>query len=322
MFSRYWRQILFFFFAAGFLISAPAVVLFTAGYRYHFASGKIVQTGIMNIHSIPKGANVLIDGKLQKERTPAVISNVIPGFHEVRVEKEGYSSWKKTLEVSSKQSTFVEQAVLFLMQDSETNDGPLVGKNPAIKPEWNQTPLNFKIQNTSDRSVLSFVDENNLASIIAYLPPSDYAIEPAPAPYLLLKDETRGRLVLVDIVNTTQPILLNTDAIQWAWSLSGETLLFSDGFDIEAYTPSLHFRETLTRFSQPIFGLTWYPKGRLVVFGYTGNIFALELDRRGEPNKTTLMEELPVKEYWFENEGEWLVGILEDGRGFKKRLQK
>ena len=116
-------------------------------------------------------------------------------------------------------------------------------------------------------------------------------------------------------------MLLNTDADQWSWSPSGDALLFSDGFDIEVYAPSLHAQETITRLSQPITGLRWYPLGRVAVFGYEGNLFAQELDRRGEPNKTTLVEGLGVLEFWFENEGEWIVGIAADG-SFRKRLQK
>lgn len=303
-------------------MSAPLVVLFTAGYRYHFESGKIVQTGVLNVNSIPKGANVFLDGSLQKEKTPAVVGDVIPGKHEVRVEKSGYTSWKKTLEVASRQSTFATNIVLFLDQPPELIDSSNSTAPTDDQVEWQPTPNTFAIQQTQDRSVLSRIGDNQVASIIAYLPLSQYVIETTPAPYLLLRDETRGRIVMIDTNETTQPILLNTDATQWAWSPTGDALLFSDGFDIEVYLPFVHTRETITRFSQPISGLTWYPLGRIAVFGYGGDVFAQELDRRGETNKTTLVEGLGVKTFWFEDEGNWIVGVTEVGQGFRKRLQR
>lgn len=319
---RYWRHILFFLFAAGFLISAPLVVLYTAGYRYHFDSGKIVQTGVLNVTSIPKGATVFIDGQIQNERTPAVVSNVIPGPHVVSVTKDNYTSWEKTLEVSSKQSTFASQIVLFLIQAPEILTTPNLPKPPTIKNTWHTTSSNFKIQNTQDRSILSRVDENNLATILAYLPLSTYRIETSPSPYLLLRDEIRGRIVLIDSNDSTQPILLNADANQWVWSPTGEALLFSDGFDIEVYYPASHSQETITRLSQPITGISWYPLGNMVVFGYGGNVHAQELDRRGQTNATTLVDGLSVETFWFEEDGTWLVGLTKDGNGFRKRMQR
>lgn len=320
MLARYWRPILFFLFVAGFLVTAPLVVLYTAGYRYHFESGKIVRTGVLNITSIPKGAAVFIDDQPQDEQTPAVISNIVPGSHLIRVEKSGYASWEKTLNIYSKQSTFASQIVLFSDEPPEKVGATEMKERPVTSPSWKSLKLNFVVQNTNTHSVLSWIDANNIASIIAYLPLSNYQFESAPAPYLLLRDDVRGRIVLVDTQQFDQPIVLNTDAIKWDWSEEGDALLFTDGFDIEVYVPAFHTRETITRFSQLIQTLRWYPQGRVAVFVYGGDIFAQELDRRGESNKTTLVEGLSITDFWFENEGKWLVGVAKDGEGFRKRL--
>jgi hypothetical protein len=322
MFTRYWRHILFFAFVAGFLITAPIVVLYTAGYRYHAGTGKIVQTGVLSIRSIPKGAMIYIDDVLQNDRTTAVIGNVLPGSHRIRVEKPDYSSWEKTLDVFSKQSTLVSQLVLFLDQPPEFSKPTQSPKPPATKPAWETLQTKkFSVQNTPDRSIVSRMDENEVASIVAYLPLSAYQFEEAPSPYLMLLDKKRERVVLIDTQESTQPILLNTDATQWAWSSTGDSLLLSDGFDIEVYIPSIHAQETITRLSQPIVGLQWYPLGREVVFSYGGAIFAQELDRRGQSNKTMLVAGLIIRNFWFENDGEWLVGTTADGM-FRKKLQR
>lgn len=322
MLKRYWRPMVFFLFAAGFLVSAPIVVLYTAGYRYHFGSGKIVQTGLMSVSSIPRGADIVMDGVLMSEKTPAAIDNIIPGMHEVRIEKNGYTTWQKTLDVYSKQTTFAREVVLFLDAESERLDGVSLGSPIAAIYDWQPLSVTYTVQNVHDRSVISHQSENGVASILAYLPLGAYAFEEAPAPYLLLRDSARGRLILLDSSQTAAPILLNTNATKWAWSRTGDALLFSDGFDMEAYAPTLHRRETITRLSTPITGLAWYPLGRVAVFGNGGNVYAQELDRRGEPNTTTLVEGLDVVTFWFADDGKWIAGVSEDGDGFRKRLQR
>lgn len=410
MLKRYWRHLLFFLFVAGFLISAPLVVLHTAGYRYHLGSGKIVQTGVLNVSSIPRGASIYVDGQLQKERTPAVIDNILPGSHLVRIEKSEYSSWEKTLEVRSRKSTFVSQVVLFLSQEAEfsptvsdltplvhvptgtlfypkqlevnneqawssdgrfiqlqrqvmqtktgqiiltllpnerfefdvndKNRGYLFSENTVhvVQLETGEKTLfplqaqaiesadaHHLIQNSADRSVLSQIDSNQIATIIAYLPLSTYRFITTPSPYLLLQDTKRDRLILVNPNERSEPILLNAEVKEWTWSLEEPRLLFTDGFDVEVYSPQSHTRETVTRFSQPIQGLHWYPEGNVAIFKTEGAIFAQELDRRGSINKTTLMTGLSGSGFWFEENGKWLVGLTSDNEKtkiFRKRLQR
>lgn len=322
MLKRYWRPMVFFLFAAGFLVSAPIVVLYTAGYRYHFGSGKIVQTGLLSVSSIPRGADIVVDGVLMSEKTPAAIDNIIPGMHEVRIEKSGYTTWQKTLDVYSKQTTFAREVVLFLDAPPERLSPSGVGTPVADAHDWQPMSVAYTIQEAHDRSVLSRQGENGIASILAYLPLGAYTFEATPSPYVLVRDRDRGRLILLDSADTAAPILLNTDATKWTWSRTGDALLLSDGFDIEVYVPTLHRRETITRLSTPITGLAWYPLGRVAVFGNGGNVYAQELDRRGEPNTTTLVEGLDVVTFWFANDGKWIGGMLEDGDGFRKRLQR
>ncbi|MBI2475223.1 PEGA domain-containing protein [Candidatus Uhrbacteria bacterium] len=395
---KFWRPLLFFIFVAAFLISAPIVVLYTAGYRYQFGANKIVQTGILNVASFPKGASIFIDNKKQKENTPAVIDDVMPGKHIVRVQKDGYTSWQKTLEINSKQTTFADDIILFLEQAPEsttialttepvinkstkqwiyiTDDGSwievLMKENFDTLPKsllrlpkqklqtysvkWTDTNeilfieatgtkqaktlLNVKtdeqkpfdeklsalsIKNLSDRSVLSIKDENNVAKIIAYLPLGSYIFDNSPNPYFLLSDTSHNRLIIIDPTQTQETILLNVSANQWNWSKTGGALLFSDGFDVAVYSPTSHRQETLTRVSEPITGLKWYEKGSVAIFASKEGIEAIELDQRSQRNKTTLVEEPLVNQFWFENDGEWIVWTIEKDSGVevvRKRLQK
>jgi hypothetical protein len=107
------RRILFVFFLLVFVVAAPMIVLYTAGYRFHFRSWQIVQTGVLSLTSFPRGSTVVIDDIPQSPRTPTVFKNLIPGSHTIRVEHTGYTSWEKTLEIKSRATTFADDITLF-----------------------------------------------------------------------------------------------------------------------------------------------------------------------------------------------------------------
>jgi len=113
MTGRY-RTALWTIFIVGFAITAPVLVLYTAGYRYNFLAGRVVETGILSIASTPRGAKIIIDGKDTGNQTPSIINNIQPGRHLIRLEKKDYLSWEKHLDVISRQTTFAENALLFL----------------------------------------------------------------------------------------------------------------------------------------------------------------------------------------------------------------
>lgn len=111
------RKAIFLVFFIGFFVTAPLVVLYTAGYRYNFGTGQIVQTGVLSVSSTPRSATILLDDDPLRATTPALLKNVLPGDHRVRVEKDGYSSWEKTLAVQSRSTTFADDVVLFLVTE-------------------------------------------------------------------------------------------------------------------------------------------------------------------------------------------------------------
>ena len=106
------RQALAILFILGFLVSAPLVVLYTAGYRLNVHTGHFVQTGDLSIGSIPHGANIKIDGKLVHSDTPTLIKDLLPGSHLIELDKVGYLVWQKMLPITSNQTTFIVDAAL------------------------------------------------------------------------------------------------------------------------------------------------------------------------------------------------------------------
>ncbi|MBU0531130.1 MAG: PEGA domain-containing protein [Candidatus Uhrbacteria bacterium] len=112
------RITIVFIFIAAFLVTAPLLVLYTAGYRYNFNTGTIVQTGLFSVTSIPKGAAVIVNGK-HEVNTPDFVKHLVPDEYELRLEKSGYHSWTKHLSIESKVTTFVEDVILFLVSSPQ-----------------------------------------------------------------------------------------------------------------------------------------------------------------------------------------------------------
>ena len=107
------RRIIYLSFILIFVIITPIVILYTAGYRYNFQKHKIQKTGILILRSEPTGATIYLNGELRKETTPARIANLLPDDYTIRVEKENFFPWQKTLPVQSNLTTFAEDVLLF-----------------------------------------------------------------------------------------------------------------------------------------------------------------------------------------------------------------
>lgn len=442
------RGVIYFLFLAGFLISAPLVVLYTAGYRYSFGTGRVVQTGVLSITTFPKSASISIDGELMSGRTPLVLDNVLPGEHEVLVQKEGYVPWKKRLEVMSRDTTFVKDLVLFLqkeptrirgseilasehsssskktayavqedgwlelwMFESSSEDETLLARLPsragsAASVSWSASgSFVFATLQSANEQLVSLIDTRTLQSsslsaivpgattgfwdtasdqifytktpaglwridtgtataelletpatlltsdgtnlitaetvddrvvvaraegetsnIIAYIPLGSYAFHPAPQGFLLLEDLTRRHLLLLDARGGDRPILLNTEARIWSWEPSGRRLVYSNGFDLHIYDSDAHTDETLTRVSDEILGLAWYPNPRSVIlYSQTQTLSAIELDRSGGRNVTALSIGDRFGDIWIDETGKYLYffGTIGGEPGlYKRQLQR
>lgn len=117
--SKSLRLFLFLLFFVAFLVSAPIVVLYTAGYRFDLTHGRIVHTAVLNITSEPRNAGVRVDGVAASDKTPAVLETILPGDHVIGLHKEGYLPWETTLSFESREARVIGPIILFLDEQSE-----------------------------------------------------------------------------------------------------------------------------------------------------------------------------------------------------------
>ncbi len=100
------RFILPWIFIAVFLAVAPALVFYTAGYRWNPKKNKLEHNGTIILDSVPADAEVKIDGRATGLKTPVTVQNMTPGLYRVSVSKIGYHKWEKNLELVSERVTF------------------------------------------------------------------------------------------------------------------------------------------------------------------------------------------------------------------------
>ncbi|MFA5936174.1 MAG: PEGA domain-containing protein [Patescibacteria group bacterium] len=111
------RRILPWIFALVFLVSAPALVFYTAGYRWNGKKDKIERNGTLILDSEPPAARVLLNGRDSEETTPVTLQNVTPGSYVIRMERDGYHPWQKRLEVYPEFVTFANTVFLWRISD-------------------------------------------------------------------------------------------------------------------------------------------------------------------------------------------------------------
>lgn len=78
--------------------AAGIAIFFAKGYTFSPSQRMIVGTGIISVASKPDSASVFIDGHLTTA-TNATISSLTPRKYTVKIIKEGFIPWEKTVEV-------------------------------------------------------------------------------------------------------------------------------------------------------------------------------------------------------------------------------
>lgn len=107
------RKLIFFAFLALFVVTAPLLVLYTAGYRYNWERGKIQETGVLLIQYRPAAALLRLNNVVRAKKAPARFSGLMPGRYTITIEKEGYHQWQKRLWIEPSKTTFAEHMILW-----------------------------------------------------------------------------------------------------------------------------------------------------------------------------------------------------------------
>ncbi|KKQ80556.1 MAG: hypothetical protein UT02_C0006G0006 [Parcubacteria group bacterium GW2011_GWC2_38_7] len=106
-------------FIIAFFITAPLLILYTAGFRYNFKKAQVQRTGTLIIKTTPKSAQVSLNGKALTATTPIRENNILPDDYTIKITKEGYYPWQKKLAIKQQETTFIEDVILFPQSQAE-----------------------------------------------------------------------------------------------------------------------------------------------------------------------------------------------------------
>lgn len=139
--KKYWIQTIV---AAVVILGATtAIFLYTSGYRLSKDKNgdskngvEVSQTGMINVKSVPDGANVYLDGELETA-TNGTISGLKPGNYNLKIMKSGFTVWEKQIEVFPELVTDITAILISQGPRLEplTNAG---AKRPVISPSLNK----------------------------------------------------------------------------------------------------------------------------------------------------------------------------------------
>lgn len=80
------------------IVAVTALVLVMIGYNFNKKDGRIEQGGLIQFASLPSGAEVTVDGNVIGSQTPSK-TTAFTGSHFVAMNKLGYKTWQKSVEV-------------------------------------------------------------------------------------------------------------------------------------------------------------------------------------------------------------------------------
>jgi len=89
------------------LIIVTASILFMLGYRLDSGNGRLEQGALLQFDSQPNGADVWVDGNAIGGQT-ATKQTVLAGVHSVKMTKQGYEDWNRTLSLDAGTLTWLD----------------------------------------------------------------------------------------------------------------------------------------------------------------------------------------------------------------------
>lgn len=116
------------------------LVLVVQGYRFDRGTGTLEQRGLIQFASTPSGATVEIDGRAIGSRTSTKTS-VDPGTYEFLMWREGYETWRKTVDIEA-------GALIWL------NYARLVPKERPVQTLASYERLDASLASPTNRSIL------------------------------------------------------------------------------------------------------------------------------------------------------------------------
>ncbi len=212
------RRVFLWVFFITFVALAPAVVFYTAGYRWNPKKGAIERNGTLIIDTAPKGATIILNGKTLEDRTPVTIQNVAPGTYTIRLEYKDYHPWEKTLEVKAERVTFANNIRLW----------------PVSEPALELAAEAFAPALSPNERVLAFLDGSPTGTRLAF-----YELATGIARYVSFATAPDGAHARLEWNNAGSAVLIKDGSRAWVALRSAAAAVATAGGGDSAQATSL-----------------------------------------------------------------------------------
>jgi PEGA domain len=298
------RRALFFFFVTIFLISAPLVVLYTAGYRFNRTNNVVSQTGTLSLASTPRGAEAFFDGQNIHDATPAVLQRLSLGTRRVRLEKSGYHAWERTVNIQSGSTTYVtaplfldELPILLAPASSDWERAQEVRGVFAL-----ELPHDIILTPTDSGVEVSRTSLGSTA-LLALLASDDY-VPLAFGDEDLFLQNSKGDVLALSLTRAQTSPVVGKNFAAFSWDPEERRLVWSDGLEIHIFSAVTGTQELITRQSDTIQSLAFGHHGESLLIGSNTGITGVDLlsyvDGRMQTPLTSFSEPTDV---WFSEDG-------------------
>ena len=115
------------------LISGIVAIFWARGFKPDFKTGRIERTGLIVAASTPTGAQVYLDDRLTSA-TDTNIAFLDPKTYKIRIQKDGYTTWQKEVEVKADLATEIN-AFLFPLAPEIKPLTTTGAANPILSPD-------------------------------------------------------------------------------------------------------------------------------------------------------------------------------------------
>ena len=277
-----------------YLIIAPLVLFYTAGYRYDFQDRAVKQTGVLSVDIKPKNALVYLNDVLLNQDLPIYLPNRAPGSYKIKLTLPGYKDWEKDILIENKKTAYIKNITLFkeslptqIMEKyfkpiSDVSFSPtaayfiMVGKDENIQE--------IDLVNTGDFSIQPiWRGKSDIEPVISWSPFNDFAF---------IKISVDG-VESIQLLNASEPTLNKTynfpnkiSDVQWNEDAIEPTLFL--GVDSQIISINTLERKNLIKTKSDV----WYVKSENEIWLKTGERELILTDSRGkEIRKLTFRDE-------------------------------
>lgn len=107
----YLRKTLILAFLGAYLIICPLLFLYTFG-RILNPGGKASSSGLIFLSTSPSGATIEVEGRRFSQKTPAALSNMLPGLYNITLSLEDYQPWQHKVRAFPKLASAFDKILL------------------------------------------------------------------------------------------------------------------------------------------------------------------------------------------------------------------